>query len=957
MPVAPTFSARKALSGAEGSPPKWHAVPTNNQQHLPQHAFLRVGPSEVSRPPPQKRREPIFSPPQQRKCEADAGSSSTTIHTHYAKSVERALLNTSSPDSRSSPRRPVSSSNVAVDQPKQQSFEQRQAVDTTASVARSPNRQQQQLQQQSSVQPSQPSEATAPAFNVNAAIRGQILGCGRGIGSITTRPLRPSSMLQKKNAAPGLARPNTSQGISQGGAFSTSPGHLGHPDHPPSQSPAMSMHLQATLSPEGTSSSCIIAAAAVAVAVKRRVRVSTPKGRVRVSTPKERKRDSEEVKKQKLQAWHDNKRREEVTTKLVRAAAAARAAAEESREKEERTNKRRVYSCPYSTANGRMPPVIDRQSPLYRPAWLKIGKGGGQGTKLQVGGSSRPSSATAPKVSTPTKKLMSAVEDDPELPVAPHVEEQVYVPRDLLVVQIALAPQDQSLSGSAATEEKDLCFRTINAAIQAARPGDRINVLPGVYLESVVIDKPVSVIGMDSSVGMGGDISPFGLLGHAISQDKQRALVDTAQKAYDEGFDKGSEGMSVVKQRQDANEERDADILAKLRRRVAAADPDCRGGMVEERGRVVIVAVEGKPALHVKMPFEDCTSSLRPSLDSLSRDSKSKPSICHCATLANISLRQPGTSGVCVHIEGGRGSGSGSEQKKEDEQGGGRGEGNHYPRSSSQHHGAAPFKLQNCDISSRGKSAVYVVNSPSLIECNRVHDCASTGIYVHCVEEESESESAEERGCRFAAEDDEGVTAAAPRPLDPASSCCTIVQNNEVWYTKLSAIEIRGQCSAVIAHNVVHHSRGGIYIHSHPSHPAAASASDDHDLSESQAVSARSVLEGNDVFSIELPSVEIFRSSPLVKDNTLAEGASCGILIHGQGARPDVTKNMVAHHQLSGIEAREGSAPIIQLNHVADNARYGLHVHLGAEARISGNTTTSNGKGDCRDWRINGADT
>jgi pectin methylesterase-like acyl-CoA thioesterase len=40
-------------------------------------------------------------------------------------------------------------------------------------------------------------------------------------------------------------------------------------------------------------------------------------------------------------------------------------------------------------------------------------------------------------------------------------------------------------------------FVTIQAAVIAASPGDRINVCPGIYHEQVVVEKPLTISGVD----------------------------------------------------------------------------------------------------------------------------------------------------------------------------------------------------------------------------------------------------------------------------------------------------------------------------------------------------------------------------------------------------------------------------------------------------------------------------
>jgi parallel beta-helix repeat protein len=100
---------------------------------------------------------------------------------------------------------------------------------------------------------------------------------------------------------------------------------------------------------------------------------------------------------------------------------------------------------------------------------------------------------------------------------------------------------------------------TITAALQAARPGDRIMVRPGLYRESLVIDKPIEIIGE----GELGDVIIEGVEGNAIrfqtsigrvanltlrqTGDGQYFCIDIAQGRLDlEGCDITSQALACV---------------------------------------------------------------------------------------------------------------------------------------------------------------------------------------------------------------------------------------------------------------------------------------------------------------------------------------------------------------------------------------------------------------------------
>jgi parallel beta-helix repeat protein len=76
-------------------------------------------------------------------------------------------------------------------------------------------------------------------------------------------------------------------------------------------------------------------------------------------------------------------------------------------------------------------------------------------------------------------------------------------PADPAGPQAPLAPQAALARGAARTEPPTHVvdpfhrgdFTTISEAIETARPGDRILVRPGLYLESLVIDKPLEILG------------------------------------------------------------------------------------------------------------------------------------------------------------------------------------------------------------------------------------------------------------------------------------------------------------------------------------------------------------------------------------------------------------------------------------------------------------------------------
>jgi nitrous oxidase accessory protein NosD len=118
---------------------------------------------------------------------------------------------------------------------------------------------------------------------------------------------------------------------------------------------------------------------------------------------------------------------------------------------------------------------------------------------------------------------------------------------------IALVPAPVQASGSASTwvvdrdgvECGNADFTSIQAAVDAAQPGDVVRVCPDVYAETVTVDKPLTLTGDADAVEAVDCFDPAaGLLGDA--DPTRHAIVDPAGDGFTLGFALKADGIVVA---------------------------------------------------------------------------------------------------------------------------------------------------------------------------------------------------------------------------------------------------------------------------------------------------------------------------------------------------------------------------------------------------------------------------
>jgi parallel beta-helix repeat protein len=87
-------------------------------------------------------------------------------------------------------------------------------------------------------------------------------------------------------------------------------------------------------------------------------------------------------------------------------------------------------------------------------------------------------------------------------------------------------------------------FATVSAAIEAAQPGDRILVRPGLYQESLVVDKPLEIMG-------DGPVEDIEIRSRDINVLTFRASIGRVANLTLCAFGKGRKGVSIVQGRLD----------------------------------------------------------------------------------------------------------------------------------------------------------------------------------------------------------------------------------------------------------------------------------------------------------------------------------------------------------------------------------------------------------------------
>lgn len=148
-----------------------------------------------------------------------------------------------------------------------------------------------------------------------------------------------------------------------------------------------------------------------------------------------------------------------------------------------------------------------------------------------------------------------------------------------------------------------------------------------------------------------------------------------------------------------------------------------------------------------------------------------------------------------------------------------------------------------------------------------------------------------------------------------------VLENNNIYGNTLAGVQIRTGSDPVIRNNEIHHGlHGGIYVHD----------------------SGRGLIEGNEIHSNALAGVWITTGSqPVLRHNRIHSGKQVGIYFYDNGGGV-LEENDIYNHCFSGIQIRTGSNPTIKRNKIFGGKNGGVLIYNSGEGVLEENDIYGN---------------
>jgi parallel beta-helix repeat protein len=424
-------------------------------------------------------------------------------------------------------------------------------------------------------------------------------------------------------------------------------------------------------------------------------------------------------------------------------------------------------------------------------------------------------------------------------------------------------------------------FSTLSAAVEAARPGDRILVRPGLYEEGLVVDKPLEIIGdgpVDDIVirARGSNALIFrtnigrvaNLTLRQVGGEGKWPAVDITQGRLElEGCDISSQSLSCVVIRN-------------------GADPRLRRNRIHDgKQGGVFVYDEGLGTLE----DNDITSN---ALAGVAIRTGGNP------TLRRNRIRDGKSGGVFVYDEG-----LGS--------------------------------LEDNDITSNALAGVAIrTGGNPTLRRNRIHDGKSVGVHVY---EEGLGTLEDNDIMSNALAGVEIKTGGNPTlrrnrihdgkggGVHAHENGLGTLEDNDIMSNAVAGVEIRTGGNPTLRRNRIHDGKaGGVYVHEN-----GLGTLEDNDITAN-----------NDYAGVEIST----GGNPALRYNRIHDGKASGVLVHHEGLGTlednDITANTEA-----GVEIETGGNPTLRHNMINRNLHAAVRISDGGRGVVEENDLTDNERG------------
>ncbi len=424
--------------------------------------------------------------------------------------------------------------------------------------------------------------------------------------------------------------------------------------------------------------------------------------------------------------------------------------------------------------------------------------------------------------------------------------------------------------------------QTISAAVLAATPGARILVRPGVYRESVIIDKAVEIVGDGPAGAMVVEAAGGNCLTVATPGAVVRGLTLRQQNgaAGQEYF-----GVEIV---QGPFRMEECDITSDSRSCIAihgqSAHPIIRRCTIHDGQRAGVAVYEKARAV-----IEDC-DILANAGPGVQISEGGAPTVRRCRIHHE-------KVGVFVHTNG---------------------------------HGV----IEDCDIFANALFGVAVREggAPTVRRC-RIHDGQSAGVAVW------QNGQGVIEDCDIFANMDSGIEISEGGA--PTVRRCTIhdgklvgvfihtnglgvIEDCDIFANALSGVQIRDGSAPTVRRCTIHDGKQvGVFVHS----------------------DGQGVIEDCDIFANMGSGIEISKGgAPTVRRCTIHDGKLVGVFIHTNGLGVIEDCDIFAN-ALDGVAITEGGVPIVRRCRIMRNAQKAVHAFNKAGGRIEGCDVRGNKRG------------
>jgi parallel beta-helix repeat protein len=470
-------------------------------------------------------------------------------------------------------------------------------------------------------------------------------------------------------------------------------------------------------------------------------------------------------------------------------------------------------------------------------------------------------------------------------------------------------------------------FTSISEAIAAAKPGDRILVRPGLYVEALLLDKPVEIVGdgpLEEIVVQAANNhvirfrATVGRITNLTLQQtggNQWCAVDIPQGRLEVvGCDITSLGFACVAIYQGAD--------PRLRRN-RIHDGKAAGVLIHSRARGTL---EDNEILANEGPGVEIRSDSNPLLRR-NRIHDGRGSGVHCeggkGILEENEIFANGLAGVDIgavshptlirnRIHHGRAEGIAV-------------------------HDGGEGVIEGNEILANGRAGVEIASggNPTL-RGNRIYDGRSSGVLVR-----------DEGGGRLEDNDIVGNTLAGV-VIQEKSNPSLI--GNRIHDGRDEGVLVRSNGEGVLVDNEIFGNAGpGISIASGSDPKCVRNRiHDGKDAGVMVSDHGRGALNDNTISANEGAGVEIWGfGNPTLTDNRISNGRGAGVWVHAEGTGV-VARNEIAGHALAGIEIESGGKPTLLHNRITGNM-IGIRITNDGGGTVEGNDLRGNRQ---RSWYV-----